>query len=322
MVFVFFSVFILWTLLFIAVEVEDPFGSDANDLDGKSAQEEFNCQMLLLAQEECEHIPSLSADALPATDMGVESLCGAWQHTGRRRARATGSKYFQTPGRPFFERSVLKTLNSGAVDNHDSRNGQDSDNRFAAVLSCPPNSPRKATLTIPSVRAVMDARVSSERCHESATVVQERFDPGDVDSAGISSGLALGPCTDAQSGKGLGIGARVVATETFMTDNNGANKVEIAQGVYGIVRKLDEQGDALILFEGESEDKCVFRRNFHRLKLEAIAAEVESANTARTNHFVHQVGAFTEGASIEGLSEVVKIDDVDVRTTSAGVLSL
>merc|ERR550532_1098574 len=37
-VFVFIQVFVLWTLNFIAVEIENPFGEDANDLDGTFMQ--------------------------------------------------------------------------------------------------------------------------------------------------------------------------------------------------------------------------------------------------------------------------------------------
>eukprot|EP00971_Amphidinium_carterae_P108138 2140811-Amphidinium_carterae.1 len=38
--FVFVTVFILWSLNFIAVEIENPFGTDANDLDGEFMQED------------------------------------------------------------------------------------------------------------------------------------------------------------------------------------------------------------------------------------------------------------------------------------------
>lgn len=47
-VFVFVQVFPLWSLNFIAVEIENPFGADANDLDGHHMQLEMNRQLTLL----------------------------------------------------------------------------------------------------------------------------------------------------------------------------------------------------------------------------------------------------------------------------------
>jgi hypothetical protein len=59
---VFIQVFILWSLNFIAVEIENPFGTDANDLDGKGMQTEFNRQLLMLLQVRTTETPILYFD--------------------------------------------------------------------------------------------------------------------------------------------------------------------------------------------------------------------------------------------------------------------
>eukprot|EP00403_Amphidinium_massartii_P044774 CAMPEP_0178465784 /NCGR_PEP_ID=MMETSP0689_2-20121128/51541_1 /TAXON_ID=160604 /ORGANISM="Amphidinium massartii, Strain CS-259" /LENGTH=552 /DNA_ID=CAMNT_0020092737 /DNA_START=381 /DNA_END=2039 /DNA_ORIENTATION=+ len=61
--FVFVQVFILWSLNFIAVEIENPFGTDANDLDGEFMQDEMNTQLLMLLQNHSAKLPRLSEDA-------------------------------------------------------------------------------------------------------------------------------------------------------------------------------------------------------------------------------------------------------------------
>lgn len=52
----------LWNLNFIAVEIEHPFGHDANDLDSKVMQEHFNKQLILLSSDEAWRLPTLSED--------------------------------------------------------------------------------------------------------------------------------------------------------------------------------------------------------------------------------------------------------------------
>lgn len=60
---VFIQVFILWSLNFIAVEIENPFGTDANDLDGRHMQREMNSHLLLLLQPATVRVPQLSSRA-------------------------------------------------------------------------------------------------------------------------------------------------------------------------------------------------------------------------------------------------------------------
>mmetsp|Transcript_16999 Transcript_16999/g.53419 ORF Transcript_16999/g.53419 Transcript_16999/m.53419 type:complete len:594 (-) Transcript_16999:36-1817(-) len=84
MLFVTIQVFILWSLNFIACEIENPFGSDANDLDGFGMQEEMNSHLLLLLSNASQRLPQLSPSALTSaqmqlTDMAcTDSLIDVW----------------------------------------------------------------------------------------------------------------------------------------------------------------------------------------------------------------------------------------------------
>jgi len=62
-VFVFVQVFIFWCLNLIAIEIENPFGTDPNDLDGKDMQEEMNRHLLLLLMPHTIRTPQLSERA-------------------------------------------------------------------------------------------------------------------------------------------------------------------------------------------------------------------------------------------------------------------
>jgi len=59
-VFGFVQVFILWSLNNIAVEIEHPFGSDANDLDASEMQMEMNMNLLLVLDDAATCAPHLS----------------------------------------------------------------------------------------------------------------------------------------------------------------------------------------------------------------------------------------------------------------------
>mmetsp|Transcript_26742 Transcript_26742/g.61604 ORF Transcript_26742/g.61604 Transcript_26742/m.61604 type:complete len:586 (-) Transcript_26742:103-1860(-) len=58
-VFVFIQVFILWALNFIATEIENPFGTDPNDIDGNNMQKDMNRHLLLLLRAEVLNTPQL-----------------------------------------------------------------------------------------------------------------------------------------------------------------------------------------------------------------------------------------------------------------------
>jgi len=59
-IFSFVQVFFYWSLTFIAVELENPFGMDDNDLNAELMQEEGNAQILMLLQPSTQRIPQLS----------------------------------------------------------------------------------------------------------------------------------------------------------------------------------------------------------------------------------------------------------------------
>mmetsp|Transcript_33843 Transcript_33843/g.79099 ORF Transcript_33843/g.79099 Transcript_33843/m.79099 type:complete len:588 (+) Transcript_33843:176-1939(+) len=61
--FSFMQVFILWTLNGIAVEIENPFGLDPNDIDGCSMQVEMNAWLSQLVKPAQQRTPTLTAEA-------------------------------------------------------------------------------------------------------------------------------------------------------------------------------------------------------------------------------------------------------------------
>jgi len=56
----FVQVFILWCLDYIAIEIENPFGEDANDLDTRTSQLEFNTHLRLLVDPDTQKLPHSS----------------------------------------------------------------------------------------------------------------------------------------------------------------------------------------------------------------------------------------------------------------------
>merc|ERR1719433_1021217 len=63
---VFAQVFIFWSLMAIATELENPFGVDANDLPAQRAQQSMNERLVLLLSEHTQITPSLTYDAKQA----------------------------------------------------------------------------------------------------------------------------------------------------------------------------------------------------------------------------------------------------------------
>lgn len=59
----FVQVVILWALNFIAVEIENPFGVDANDIKGQHMQEQMNAMLMILLRIETDRIPTLKPNA-------------------------------------------------------------------------------------------------------------------------------------------------------------------------------------------------------------------------------------------------------------------
>jgi len=63
LIFSFIQVFILWSLNCIAVEIENPFGRDANDIDAEAMQAEINVHLRMLLNPETLRTPQLSQEA-------------------------------------------------------------------------------------------------------------------------------------------------------------------------------------------------------------------------------------------------------------------
>lgn len=85
-VFSFIQVFILWVLNMIAVELENPFGHDANDIDGREMQREMNTLLMLLMSSDAQNPPKLSTNCLNLRGHNVsrmplnrcKSFCQTW----------------------------------------------------------------------------------------------------------------------------------------------------------------------------------------------------------------------------------------------------
>eukprot|EP00928_Gymnodinium_smaydae_P062319 TRINITY_DN46216_c0_g1_i1.p1 TRINITY_DN46216_c0_g1~~TRINITY_DN46216_c0_g1_i1.p1 ORF type:complete len:519 (+),score=93.60 TRINITY_DN46216_c0_g1_i1:98-1654(+) len=60
----FLQVFILWSLYAIAVEIEDPFGNDANDLDALELQHDMNERLILLSDPRAHVVPKVRPECV------------------------------------------------------------------------------------------------------------------------------------------------------------------------------------------------------------------------------------------------------------------
>lgn len=56
----FIQIFVLWSLNFTAIEIENPYGKDANDINGSRMQETFNDQLCVLVSQHKKRTPTLS----------------------------------------------------------------------------------------------------------------------------------------------------------------------------------------------------------------------------------------------------------------------
>mmetsp|Transcript_120784 Transcript_120784/g.240581 ORF Transcript_120784/g.240581 Transcript_120784/m.240581 type:complete len:650 (+) Transcript_120784:60-2009(+) len=70
----FLQVFIVQALNLISVEIENPFGVDANDLDSGGMQEEMNGYLTLFARHDLRKIPSLNAEAVEEFDLHLREV--------------------------------------------------------------------------------------------------------------------------------------------------------------------------------------------------------------------------------------------------------
>jgi len=73
----FIEVFVLWSLNIIATQLENPFGSDVNDIDAVSMQAMFNKELLLLLRPKTKMLPALAENAV--LDEGpLGAYCETW----------------------------------------------------------------------------------------------------------------------------------------------------------------------------------------------------------------------------------------------------
>lgn len=68
-IFAFVQIFTMWALNLIAVQLENPFGSDPNDIDGVSMQHDMNSKMRLLFQVSAMDLPKLRARGYNQVDL-------------------------------------------------------------------------------------------------------------------------------------------------------------------------------------------------------------------------------------------------------------
>eukprot|EP00403_Amphidinium_massartii_P030563 CAMPEP_0178390812 /NCGR_PEP_ID=MMETSP0689_2-20121128/10839_1 /TAXON_ID=160604 /ORGANISM="Amphidinium massartii, Strain CS-259" /LENGTH=567 /DNA_ID=CAMNT_0020011333 /DNA_START=34 /DNA_END=1737 /DNA_ORIENTATION=+ len=115
-VFVFIQVFILWALNFIATEIENPFGTDPNDIDGGNMQKDMNRHLLLLLRQEVLTTPKLQTAASSCEDAELghflmESFHSVWQN--KETDECEGSQSIRGP-REFYQFTRAKV----APQNH------------------------------------------------------------------------------------------------------------------------------------------------------------------------------------------------------------
>mmetsp|Transcript_24050 Transcript_24050/g.56859 ORF Transcript_24050/g.56859 Transcript_24050/m.56859 type:complete len:583 (+) Transcript_24050:141-1889(+) len=120
-VFGFVQVFILWSLNNIAVEIEHPFGSDANDLDASEMQMEMNMNLLLVLDDAATCVPHLSHGAR------IHDLTKA----GRRASQSISELH---------EESTYNDIMSSCVVGH-RRTSQTTGTPFSESSSIPSQSP-------------------------------------------------------------------------------------------------------------------------------------------------------------------------------------
>lgn len=145
--FSFIQVLIYWSLNFIAVEIENPFGMDANDIDGNHMQVEMNRQLTLLIEPSTCRVPryvgvrrSVMEDADPPA---MTSFQKVWN--GRRKSRVHGSDAFRNSHMResvslFGTSRVQRTSTRGRKPERDTTCSSDT-SRFSLASECQRSGP-------------------------------------------------------------------------------------------------------------------------------------------------------------------------------------
>jgi len=138
-VFVFMQVFVLWSLNYLAEEIENPFGTDDNAIDGAHMQEEMNRNLLLLLHPRTMRAPEISDNAVfsvsvEALDWDVQhkTFKDIWSNKKRQRERPTCSL---TPYRDFH---LSRSSKSSEEDHKDQVAAND---RLRIEAQTPPDEP-------------------------------------------------------------------------------------------------------------------------------------------------------------------------------------
>jgi len=132
-VFTFVQVVVLWCLNLVAAEIENPFGTDDNDLDGDRIQYEFNRQLIMLKSAEAVRTPRLSSEWEEASDKPLK------KQSSMKSLIETGSK------QKFVHLSALKPKLGASTPNLENiildaeeRDGHDDDLEGAEAAATSP----------------------------------------------------------------------------------------------------------------------------------------------------------------------------------------
>jgi len=90
--FSFIMVFTYWSLNTIAIDLENPFGIDENDMDFAEMQQEMNRHLVVLLSPSAEHVPSLSPHVNLQADVGNRPRASR----SKRPPEPKGARTFRT----------------------------------------------------------------------------------------------------------------------------------------------------------------------------------------------------------------------------------
>jgi len=99
----FVQVFILWCLNCIAIEIENPFGMDDNDIDADKMQSDMNRNLMLLLQPQAQRMPRLlcpPGESLDVLACNMTTFAKTWSTMGGdvRRSCRTGYRPLRRTG--------------------------------------------------------------------------------------------------------------------------------------------------------------------------------------------------------------------------------
>uniref|UniRef100_A0A7S4V4L9 Bestrophin homolog n=1 Tax=Alexandrium monilatum TaxID=311494 RepID=A0A7S4V4L9_9DINO len=118
LIFVFMQVFVLWSLNYLAEEIENPFGTDDNAIDGAHMQDEMNKHLLLLLHPKALRTPEISEKAIFSVatkeldwDVNQNSFKDIW--SANRKCRRGGGPPAKPEARECRERMVATPRPTG-----------------------------------------------------------------------------------------------------------------------------------------------------------------------------------------------------------------